>query len=117
MHYVISTTWGPTDPTRAAIPFVFAATALQAGDTVMLMLFHDAVGVALAGAHPRLVPFGPPARFAEVFAHAAAEVRVCQPCAEVRGISEGMLVAGARFGGMADLHAHAARADARLVNF
>ncbi len=35
MHYAISTTWGPTDVTRAALPFVFAASALQAGDTVM----------------------------------------------------------------------------------
>ena len=49
MHFAISTTWGPTDPTRAALPFVFAASALQAGDTVTLMLFHDAVHMATKG--------------------------------------------------------------------
>jgi predicted peroxiredoxin len=39
MNWVISGTWGPTDPTRAMLPFVFAASAVQAGDTVTLMLF------------------------------------------------------------------------------
>src|SRR6266550_6752669 len=42
MHFVISGTWGPTDPTRAMLPFIFAASAVQDGDTVTLMLFHDA---------------------------------------------------------------------------
>ena len=28
MHYAISTTWGPTDITRGALPFIFAASAL-----------------------------------------------------------------------------------------
>ena len=49
MHFVISATWGPTDPTRAMLPFVFAASAVQAGDEVTLMLFHDAV--YMAGPH------------------------------------------------------------------
>lgn len=43
MHFVISATYGPTDPTRAMPPFIFAATALQDGDKVTLMLFTDAV--------------------------------------------------------------------------
>ncbi len=117
MHFVISTTWGATDPTRAAIPFVFAATALAAGDSVMLMLFHDAVSVAVEGAAAKLVPFGPPARFAEVFAHAGASVYVCKPCAEVRGIGEEALAPGTRFGGMVEFHAHASRPDARVIAF
>ena len=41
MHFVISGTWGPTDPTRAMLPFIFAASAVQDGDTVTLMLFHE----------------------------------------------------------------------------
>jgi tRNA 2-thiouridine synthesizing protein D len=49
MNWVISGTWGPTDPTRAMLPFVFAASAVQAGDTVTLMLFHDAVLMAVEG--------------------------------------------------------------------
>jgi tRNA 2-thiouridine synthesizing protein D len=32
MQFVISATWGPTDPTRALLPFVFAASAVQAGE-------------------------------------------------------------------------------------
>ncbi|MGC1575994.1 MAG: hypothetical protein WA813_07695 [Beijerinckiaceae bacterium] len=41
MHLVISGSWGPTDPTRAMLPFLFAASAVQDGDKVTLMLFHD----------------------------------------------------------------------------
>jgi hypothetical protein len=37
MHFVISGTWGPTDPTRAMLPFIFAASAIQDNDTVTLM--------------------------------------------------------------------------------
>ena len=103
--------------TRGALPFVFAASALQAGDTVMIMLFHDAVTIALEGAHPKMVPFGPPSRFEEIFSHANAKVIVCKPCAEVRGITENMLVKNAVFGGMNDLHQHASRPDAKLINF
>ncbi len=117
MHYAISTTWGPTDVTRADIPFVFAASALQAGDTVFLMLFHDAATIAVEGAHQKMIPFGPPPRFAEVFAHPNAQVMVCKPCAELRGITESMLVAGVTFGGMNDFHAQASRPDAKPINF
>ena len=117
MHYAISTTWGPTDITRGALPFVFAASALQAGDTVMIMLFHDAVTIALDGAHQKMVPFGPPSRFEEVFSNPNAKIIVCKPCAEMRGIKESMLTKNATFGGMNDLHQHASRPDARVINF
>lgn len=117
MHYVISTTWGPTDITRGSLAFAFAASALQAGDTVMLMLFHDAVTIALEGAHPKMVPFGPPSRFEEIFNHPKAQVIVCKPCAEVRGIQAPMLVKNATFGGMNDLHEQASRPDAKMINF
>jgi tRNA 2-thiouridine synthesizing protein D len=117
MHYAISTTWGPTDSTRASLPFIFAASALQAGDTVMIMLFHDAVTIAVEGAHEKIVPVGPPPRFEEVFSHAGAEVIVCKPCAEARGIGEGSLVANSRFGGMNDYHAHVKREDGKAVCF
>jgi tRNA 2-thiouridine synthesizing protein D len=117
MHYAISTTWGPTDITRAALPFVFAASALQAGDTVMIMLFHDAVNIALEGTHQKMIPFGPPSRFEEVFSNEKAKVIVCKPCAEIRGIKEHMLVKNASFGGMNDFHAHASRPDAKPINF
>lgn len=117
MHYAISTTWGPTDPTRASLPFIFAASALQAGDTVMIMLFHDSVTVAVKGSSEKMMPVGPPPRFDEVFAHANAEVIVCKPCAAARGITEDVLTDNCRFGGMNDFHAHASRDDCKIVSF
>ncbi|MBD3645867.1 MAG: sulfur reduction protein DsrE, partial [Pseudomonadales bacterium] len=74
MHFAISTTWGPADTTRASLPFIFAASALQAGDSVMIMLFHDAVTVGVKGAAEKMVPFGPPQRFDEVLSDKNAEV-------------------------------------------
>jgi predicted peroxiredoxin len=117
MHYAISATWGATDTTRAALPFIFAASALQAGDTVMIMLFHDSVTIAVDGAHQKMVPFGPPPRFEEVFSSPDAEIIVCKPCAEVRGITEGMLADNCKFGGMNDFHAHVSRVDCKAISF
>lgn len=117
MHFAISTTWGPTDTTRASLPFIFAASALQEDDTIMIMLFHDAVTIAVEGAYQKMVPFGPPQRFEEVFSSANAEIIVCKPCAEVRGITEMMLVANSKMGGMNDFHAHVSRTDCKAVTF
>ena len=117
MHYAISTTWGPTDTTRAALPFIFAASALQVGDTVMIMLFHDAVTVAVKKAYEKMMPFGPPPRFDEVFSHANAEILVCKPCADARGITEDMLTANCKLGGMNDYHAHVCRDDCKAISF
>ena len=117
MHYVISTTWGPTDTTRASLPFIFAKTALEAGDTVMIMLFHDSITVAVKGSFEQMLPVGPPPAFEEVFGNDNAEVIVCKPCAEARGITENMLVANCRFGGMGDFFNHVSREDAKAVTF
>ena len=117
MHYVISTTWGPTDTTRASLPFIFAATALEEGDTVMIMLFHDSVTIAVEGSYEKMIPVGPPPAFEEVFAHKNAEIIVCKPCAEARGITDSMLVDNCRFGGMKDFHDHVSRDGAKEVTF
>ena len=117
MHYVISATWGPTDPTRAALPFIFAESALQAGDTVMIMLFHDSVSIAVKGSHEKLIPVGPPPKFAPVFANPNARVIVCKPCAEARGITADMLLDACSLGGMNDFHKELARADSKAVSF
>jgi tRNA 2-thiouridine synthesizing protein D len=69
MHFVISGTLDPTDPTRAMLPFIFATSVVQAGDRVTLMLFHDAVLMAPEGAGAKLVPVGPPNRYEEVAGH------------------------------------------------
>lgn len=117
MHYTISATWGPTDTTRAALPFIFAASALQDGNSVMIMLFHDAVSIAVEGVHEKMVPFGPPPKFSEVFANDNAEIIVCKPCAEVRGIKASMLIDNCKMGGMNDFHAHVSREDCKQVSF
>ena len=117
MHFAIASTWGATDTTRASLPFLLAASALHAGDSAMIMLFHDAVTIAVKGAYEKLVPFGPPPRFTEVFSHPNAIIFVCKPCAEVRGIVADMLIAKCSMGGMNDFHQHASRADAKVVTF
>src|SRR5437899_11221833 len=105
MHFAISTTWGPTDPTRAMLPFLFAASAVQAGDRATLMLFHDAVLMAVAGAGAKLVPAGPPNRYEEGASHANVRLWACKPCGDVRGL--GTLDKRIKLGGMNGFHAPA----------
>ncbi len=117
MHYAISTTWGGTDTTRAALPFIFAATALEKGDSVMIMLFHDAVTLATNDAYKKMVPFGPPPKFEEVLHHRNARVIVCKPCAEVRGITDNMLHGNCTMGGMGDFYDEVSRQNCKSVTF
>jgi predicted peroxiredoxin len=117
MHFAIAATWGPTDPTRATLPFVFAASALQAGDSVTIMLFHDAVHLATIGTAAKIVPFGPPQRYEEVISDTRAKVLVCKPCADARHISHSAIDSRATLAGMNDYHAAAARDGARIVCF
>lgn len=117
MHFAITATWGPIDPTRAHLPFIFAASALQAGDSVTLMLFHDSVHMATTGTAAKIVPFGPPPRFEEVVSHPKARVLACKPCVEVRQIPETSLDKRIALGGMNDFHAAASGSDARVVTF
>ncbi len=116
-HFAIGATYGPTDPTRAMLPFIMAASALQDGDSVTLMLFHDAVHMGTHGLAEEIIPVGPPQRFEEVASHKNAEILVCTPCAVSRRISEELLDPRVRFGGMNDFHAAAKREDARTVTF
>jgi predicted peroxiredoxin len=108
---------GADGPTRAALPFLFAASALQAGDSVTVMLFHDAVHLATQGTAQKIVPFGPPQRFEEIIAHANAQVLVCKPCAEVRSLTQASLDPRAKMAGMKEFYASAARDDAKIVCF
>jgi tRNA 2-thiouridine synthesizing protein D len=117
MHFVISATYGPTDPTRAMLPFIFAATALKDGDKVTLMLFADAVFSAVDGAAAKLVPVGPPNKYEDVAAHPNVTVFVCKPCLEARGLTAATLDKRVKLGGMNDFHAAAKQPDAKVVNF
>jgi tRNA 2-thiouridine synthesizing protein D len=117
MHWVISGSWGPTDPTRAMLPFLFAASAVQAGDAATLMLFHDAVLMAVDGVGKSLVPVGPPNRYEEIAGHAKVTLWACKPCVEARGLSPSSLDRRIKLGGMNDFYAAAKVADARVVSF
>lgn len=117
MHFVISGSSGPTDPTRAMLPFIFATSALQAGDKVTLMLFHDAVLMAVEGVGAKLVPVGPPNRYEEVVAHTNATVWACRPCVDARGLAASSLDRRIELGGMNEFHAVAREPDAKVVSF
>jgi sulfur relay (sulfurtransferase) complex TusBCD TusD component (DsrE family) len=117
MHFAISATWGPTDPTRAMLPFIFAASALQAGDSVTLMLFHDAVFAAVEGAGAKLVPVGPPNRYEEVAGHPNVTLWACKPCVEARGLAAAALDQRVKLSGMNEFHAASKAPDTRVVTF
>ena len=117
MHFAISTSWGPTDPTRAMLPFLFAASAVQAGDRVTLMLFHDAVLMALEGAGAKLVPVGPPNRYEEIASHPSVTLMACKPCVDARGLGASVLDKRVKLAGMNEFHAAAKQQDTRVVNF
>ena len=117
MHFVISGSWGPTDPTRAMLPFLLAASAVQAGDTVTMMLFHDAVLMTVKGAGQRLVPVGPPNRYEEIAGHPNVTLWACRPCVEARGLDPASLDRRVKLGGMNDFHAAMKQPDARAINF
>ena len=117
MHFVISATWGPTDPTRAMLPFIFAASALQAGDTVTLMLFHDAVLMAIDGAGTKLVPVGPPNRYEEIAGDPKATLYACRPCVDARGLPASSLDRRVKLAGMNEFHAAAREPNSQVVGF
>ena len=117
MHFAVSASWGPTDPTRAMLPFVFAASAVQAGDNVTLMLFHDAVYLAVEGAGAKLVPVAPPNRYEEVASHPKVTLLACKPCVEVRGLAAAALDKRIKLGGMNEFHAAATEPDTRLISY
>jgi sulfur relay (sulfurtransferase) complex TusBCD TusD component (DsrE family) len=99
------------------LPFVFAASALQAGDQVTLMLFHDAVYMAVEGAGAKLVPVGPPNRYEEVAAHTKAKLWACKPCVDVRGLAGAALDRRITPGGMNEFHTAASGPDTRVINY
>lgn len=117
MHYAISATYGPTDPTRAMLPFIFAASALQAGDTVTMMLFTDSVLASVEGVGAKLLPIGPPNRYEDVASNPKAKLFACKPCVEVRGIAAGSIDKRFALAGMNEFHAATKQPNTQTVNF
>jgi len=104
-----------SDARHAALRF--RRVPVQAGDEVTLMLFHDAVYMAVEGAGAKLVPVGPPNRYEEVAAHAKVTLWACKPCVEVRGLAGAGLDRRIKLGGMNEFHAAAKRPDARMISY
>jgi tRNA 2-thiouridine synthesizing protein D len=117
MHFVLAGTYGPTDPTRAMLPFIFAASAIESGDSCTLMLFHDAVLLAIDGVGPTVIPFGPPNRYKEVVGQSAVKFWVCKPCFDARGLVPSSLDRHAKLGGMGQFLEASKMADAKVVAF
>jgi len=117
MHFVVSATYGPTDPTRAMLRFIFAVSAVQSGDQVTLMLFADSVLMAVEGSAAKFVPLGPPNRYEEVASHPNVTLMVCKPCVDARGLNTAALDKRIKLAGMNEFHAAAKQPDARVVNF
>jgi tRNA 2-thiouridine synthesizing protein D len=61
------------------LPFLFAASAVQAGGSVTWMLFHDTVLMAVDGVGKTLVAVGPPNRYEEIAGHANVTLWACPP--------------------------------------
>ena len=114
---ILRSTSGPTDPTRALLPFIFAASAVQAGDSVTLMLFHDAVYMAVKEAGAKLVPVGPPNRFEDVAAHPKVTLWACRPCVDARGLAAESLDERVKLGGMNEFHVAASAPETRVISF
>jgi sulfur relay (sulfurtransferase) complex TusBCD TusD component (DsrE family) len=99
------------------LPFVFAASALQDGDSVTLMMFHDAVLMAIEGAGAKLVPVGPPNRYGEVAAHPKVSLWACRPCIDARGLAPSSLDRRVKLGGMNEFLAATKQPETKVICF
>ncbi len=99
---LVSTTWGPTDPTRAGLAFAYAMIAKKQGLDVAVFLFHDAVLLARKELYDKIIPIGPPPlqQSMEFLLEQDVPIFVCKPCFELRGVSTTDLVKTAELKGM-----------------
>lgn len=120
MHLATASTWGPTDPTRATLPFLHARAAREQGDEVTIMLLHDAVLLGVEGVADDIVACGPPALgpiMEELLADSAVTLLVCKPCVTVRRITEGDLRSGVQLATMGDYHRVIREQNAAVSNY
>jgi tRNA 2-thiouridine synthesizing protein D len=120
MHLAIASTWGPTDTTRATLPFLHAKAAREQGDTVTIMLLHDAVLLAVKDMAHDVRACGPPALgpiFDALAADRDVKLLVCQPCLAARRIAESDLHEGARVAAMGDYHRDIRENDGVIANY
>src|SRR4029077_110390 len=82
-------------------------TELRFETAPTLMLFHDAVLMAVDGAGAKLVLVGPPNRYEEVASHSNVILWACRPCVDARGLAPSSLDHRVKLAGMNEFHAAA----------
>lgn len=120
MHLATASTWGPTDPTRATLPFLHAVAAREQGDGVTIMLLHDAVLLVVKDLADDIVACGPPKLgpiMADLLADSEVRILVCKPCVTVRRIAEGDLREGVELATMGDYHSAIREHNATVSNY
>ncbi|MDO8661242.1 MAG: DsrE family protein, partial [Candidatus Woesearchaeota archaeon] len=102
--FLVHTTWGPTDPTRAGLAFTAAMTAKKQGHDVVLFLFHDAVLFARKEFVEKAIPLGPPSlkECADFLVQNKVRILACKPCVELRGMKTEELLSGTELKGMTE---------------
>lgn len=120
MHLAIASTWGPTDTTRATLPFLHARAAREQGDSVTIMLLHDAVILAVADQAHEIQACGPPALgpiFDELAQDEQVDLIACTPCLKARRIDEARIHEAVRLGTMGDYHRDIRENNATVSNY
>lgn len=120
MHIAMASSWGPTDTTRATLPFLHARAAREQGDGVTLMLVHDAVLLAVKGLAENIHAFGPPALgpiFEELAGDPDVTLLVCKPCLEARHITSDALHPQTTIATMGDYHRAIREHSATVANY
>jgi tRNA 2-thiouridine synthesizing protein D len=120
MHLAIASTWGPTDTTRATLPFLHAKAAREQGDGVTIMLLHDASLLAVKDMAHDIHACGPPALgpiFDELAADPEVTILVCKPCLLARRAAEADLHEGTKLASMGDYHRAIREKSATVSNY
>lgn len=103
--FIFSCSHWKEDPERLIVPLVAANTAAIAGQKAIIFCTMDAVWAGTEGGMDGVEKEGfpdPSALLTEYVAN-EGELWLCQTCAKPRGITEDMLVEGARIVGAAKL--------------
>src|SRR5262245_46140996 len=103
--FIFSASHWKDDPERLILPLVAANTAAIAGQRVIVFCTMEAVRIGTPGGIDGLAleGFPDPATVLSEYVENEGEIWLCQTCAKPRGITEDMLIGGARIVGAAKL--------------
>ncbi len=107
--FTIVVSEAPYGREKAYTSLRFALTALLDGHKVNIFFVQDGVYVAKKPQNP--AEFPSILAYLEEAIKEGANVKICTPCANARGISEETIVNGAKLGTMHDLVEWAAKSD------